>query len=110
MLPPGLSVGEKVERLAKRTVDMVVISALPPGALVPTRYLYKRIRNAYPNLEIVVGLWSQDVSAGDLKARIGADEHTRFATTLLEARSQVEQLSPGIALSKPVLLTGVAAA
>ena len=76
----------------------MVISALPPGALVPARYLYKRIRNAHPKLEVVVGLWSQGVSAADLKERIGADEHSSFATTLVEARDRVKQLAPGLAL------------
>jgi hypothetical protein len=62
--------------------------------------LYKRIRNAYPNLEVVVGLWSHGVSAAELKERIGADEHTSFATTLAEARNQVHQLTPGLVLRK----------
>jgi hypothetical protein len=99
-LSPSSSVGEKVAELGKREVDLVIISALPPGALVPARYLYKRIRNAYPTLEVVVALWSQGVSAEELKERFGADENTSFATTLSEARNQVNQRAPGLALRK----------
>jgi predicted PurR-regulated permease PerM/methylmalonyl-CoA mutase cobalamin-binding subunit len=99
-LSPVSSVGEKVAQLGKRDVDIVVISALPPGALVPARYLYKKIRNAHPTLDVVVGLWSQGVSAEELQERFGADENTRFATTLAEARNHVTQWVPGLALLK----------
>ena len=99
-LSPGSSVGEKVTELGKREADIVIISALPPGALVPARYLSKRIRNAFPNLEVLVGLWSQGVSAADLQERIGANEHSTFATTLAEARDRVHQLAPGLRLRK----------
>jgi len=99
-LPPAATVGEKVAEIAKRDADLVVISALPPGALVPARYLYKRIRNAHPTLDVVVGLWSQDISAAELKERIGTDEKSSFATTLSEALGHVEQLAPGLMLRK----------
>jgi methylmalonyl-CoA mutase cobalamin-binding subunit len=102
-LSPASGVAEKVAELGKRKADIVVISALPPGALVPARYLYKRIRNAYPTLEVVVGLWSQGISAEELKERIGADENTRFATTLAEARDHVSPRASASALLKPVL-------
>jgi len=103
MLSPTSSVAEKVAELGKRKVDIVVISALPPGALSPARYLNKRIRNAYPTLAVVVGLWSQGISADELKERIGADENTTFATTLAEARDQVSQRAPASALRNSVL-------
>jgi hypothetical protein len=99
-LSPGSSVGEKVTELGKREVDIVIISALPPGALVPARYLYKRIRNAFPNLDVVVGLWSQGVSAAELQERMGADEHSNFATTLAEARDRLHQLAPALRFRK----------
>jgi len=102
-LSPTSGVAEKVAELGKRKADIVVISALPQGALVPARYLYKRIRHAYPTLEVVVGLWSQGISAEELKERIGADENTRFATTLAEARDHVSQRASALALLKPVL-------
>jgi hypothetical protein len=99
-LSPVSSVGEKIAELGKREAGIVIISALPPGALVPARYLYKRIRNAYPTLAVVVGLWSQGISAAELQERIGADENTSFATTLAEARNQVNQLAPGLVLRR----------
>jgi hypothetical protein len=99
-LSPVSSAGEKIADIGKRGVDIVIISALPPGALVPARYLFNRIRNAYPDLSIVVGLWSQGVSATELKERIGADEQSKFATTLAEARTQVNHLAPCLALRK----------
>jgi len=102
-LSPTSSVAEKIAELGKRKADIVVISALPPGALVPARYLYKRIRNAYPTLEVVVGLWSQGISAEELKERFEADENTRFATTLAEARVHGSRRASPSALQKPVL-------
>ena len=103
-LSPAASVGEKLAELAKRQVDIAFISSLPPGALVPARYLYKRMRSAHPDLEIIVGLWSQGISAAELQERIGADAKLNFATTLAEARDQVGQLAPVLALRKKVLI------
>jgi predicted PurR-regulated permease PerM len=97
-LSPASSVGDKLAELGKRTVDVVVLSALPPGALVPARYLYKRIRSAHPNLEVLVGLWSQGVSAEELKERFEADETSSFATTLSEARNRLIQKATGPAV------------
>jgi methylmalonyl-CoA mutase cobalamin-binding subunit len=99
-LSPVSSAAEKVAEIRQRRVDIVIISALPPGALVPARYLFNRIRNAYPDLSIVVGLWSQGVSATELKERFGADEQSKFATTLAEARTQVNYLAPRLALRR----------
>jgi len=102
-LSPTSNVGEKVLELGKGKADVVILSALPPGALVPARYLYKKIRNAYPDLDIVVALWSQGISAQELKERFGADDNTCFATTLAEARDHVNQRASASALPKPVL-------
>jgi methylmalonyl-CoA mutase cobalamin-binding subunit len=99
-LSPSSSVADKMAELGKREVDIVVISALPPGALVPARHLYKKIRNAHPTLDVLVGLWSQGVSAEELQERFGAHENTRFATTIAEARNQVTQRAAGLALRK----------
>jgi hypothetical protein len=53
-----------------------------------------------------MGLWSPDVSAAELKERIGADARLNFATTLMEALAHVERLTlvPALRRSDPVAI------
>ncbi len=59
--------GEKAEQAERSDPDPLCISALPPGALLPTRYLCKRIRARNPSRAILVGLWTskEGVAPGD---------------------------------------------
>src|SRR5205085_2284424 len=57
-----------VEKLTSEYLDIVdqehaqivVISALPPAAVTHARYLVKRLRSRFPDLKIIVGLWTAD--------------------------------------------------
>ncbi|HEY9381839.1 MAG TPA: AI-2E family transporter [Burkholderiales bacterium] len=58
---------EMLNKVEEMQPDMVCISALPPAAMVHARYLCKRLHARFPDLPIVVGLWS---ALGDMeKAR-----------------------------------------
>src|SRR5829696_2366023 len=47
-----------VDRVADSESDVVVISVLPPIQPRDSRLLWKRLRNRYPDLPIVVGFWT----------------------------------------------------
>jgi len=69
--------------------SLVCISVVAPTAISRARYLCTRLRGAFPDLHIIVGLWGrQEVGAVALKALLetGADE---IVTTMAEALQRV---------------------
>jgi len=95
--------GEKVELAAERRPDAVLISAMPPGRGIPTRYLHKRLRARFPELPMVVGLWAgQPEEFQRLKARLSADQRTHVTASVSEAHTLAYELARGaLALKKP---------
>ena len=55
--------GEMIELAAGARPDVLFISAAPPAAVLPARYLCKKLRARFPDTPIVVGLWGAE---GDL--------------------------------------------
>ena len=49
---------EKAEQIKDRQPDCVCISALPPLAVMHSRYLCKRLLARFPDLRVIIGLWS----------------------------------------------------
>jgi len=49
---------ELVAQLEKRPPSALVIGSLPPGELTHTRYLYKRLRQHFPDLKVLIGRWA----------------------------------------------------
>jgi hypothetical protein len=85
--PESLS-GEVVEHVAELASELVVISILPPIAPRDSRLLWKRLRNRYPSLPIVVGYWNSAHSTDPLEPP-ESDAQTRIATTLADAVAMV---------------------
>jgi predicted PurR-regulated permease PerM len=83
---------EKAERVDEHRSDIVCISALPPSGLVQARYLCKRLRVRFPDLEIVVGLWGSDLAPAAGLESLRIPGPCVFATTLAEARDQIQKL------------------
>jgi predicted PurR-regulated permease PerM len=87
--------GELIEEIARNGADVVCLSAVPPTALAHVRYLYKRLSTRFPELPIVVGVWSPQVDRADIAARLGAHPNTTIAVSLAQARAAVaEALTP----------------
>ncbi len=83
--------GEMVEMVEQRSADVVVVSAMPPAAVAHSRYLCKRVHLKYPDIRMIVGLWS---FRGDLKKatdRITCVGTVSVMTTLKEAMDQIHQ-------------------
>jgi predicted PurR-regulated permease PerM len=81
-----------VDRVADSQSDVVVISALPPLQPRDSRLLWKRLRNRYPDLPIVVGFWTSSQSKDGLPAPEN-DPGSKVATTLSEAVSLVRAMA-----------------
>jgi predicted PurR-regulated permease PerM len=90
-----LALASPLELLAlieKRQCDLICISALPPYAFPPARTMCKLIRERFPKLKLVVGVWG---FAGDMekaKARFERTQPDRLLTSLAQAIEQIQEL------------------
>lgn len=71
---------------------LVFIAIVPPGGLVQARFLCKRLRRRFADLSIVVGHWGDVADFDRLFRQIRSSGGNYVATTLLQARAQIEAL------------------
>jgi CheY-like chemotaxis protein len=83
--------GEVAEQIGGSGVDVVVVSALPPKAVMHARYLVKRLSARYPQLKVVVGLWADAQEAH--KAQVSVAGTVKAVTTFDEAQDQLDELA-----------------
>ena len=84
--------GEMVDLVEQRQADVVCISATPPAAVMHARYLCKRLRARFPEVNLVVGLWDTPGDLSKAKERIGCGANTHVVATLADAQEQVRLL------------------
>jgi len=92
LAPKEMLASEVLDRCGES--EVVVLSAVPPQAVLNASYLCKRVRRRYPKMKIVVALWHADGGLEALKARLvdaGADE---VASTLRGAVEKVRLFAP----------------
>ena len=82
---------EYVELVEKKNVQVVMISALPPAAVTHARYLAKRLRSRFPDVKIIVGLWTTQGSLERPKKRLESAGTTLVVGSLATAIEQVRQ-------------------
>jgi hypothetical protein len=83
---------ERVEWIATFHADLVVISALPPGAIAHARYLCKRITARFPDVHMLVGLWNATMDAANAKSRIACSEEFQCSTRMEEGLAMARQM------------------
>lgn len=91
----GALKAEMLELVVSAAPDVVVLAALPPGALLDARYLCKRLRASGSALPIVIGLWGAEGDLTRARERLessGAGPITASCAETLEAVHQ--QLAP----------------
>jgi hypothetical protein len=92
-LPIALAApAELLALLEKRQDDVVCISALPPYAFPPSRTLCKLIRERFPKLRLVVGVWGFSGDTEKAKARFERTQPDRLLTSLAQAVEQIQEL------------------
>lgn len=89
---------EMLDQVAKREAHIVCVSAIPPAAVSHARYLCKRVHARFPELEMVVGLWSFKGNLDRARERITCARDVSVYTTLTEAMDQLHQLAQPILL------------
>ena len=90
---------EVVDRVAATDSDLVVISVLPPIRPRESRLLWRRLRNRYPDLPILVGYWIGENANESLVPPAG-DLNSKVATTLAEAVALIRNATAKVQLTK----------
>ena len=83
---------EMLDQVAAFDVDAVCVSAVPPFASSTSRYLVKRLRQKFPKLRIVAGLWREagEVTSGE--KRIAASGVDRIEFNLASVSEELTRL------------------
>lgn len=87
VLSADTMVSEVLEAVATAEVRVLCISAVPPEAMAPTRYLCKRLRARFPQVKIVVGFWDTHADPARIRPRLlsaGADHVVNDLAGLLQ--------------------------
>ena len=83
-------VSELVARITEEAPVAICIASLPPGGMSHARYLCKRLREASPQIQIIVGRWGPSrVSKLDRERLVAAGANS-VTTTLLETKKLIE--------------------
>jgi hypothetical protein len=92
-LPIAHASPAEVLALIERRQDAVVcISALPPYAFQPARTMCKLIRDRFPKLKLVIGVWGFSGDLEKAKARFDRTQPDRLLTHLAQALEQIPEL------------------
>jgi len=84
---------ETLDRLESQRVDIVFISAVPPSRFMHVRYLCKRITRRFPELPIVVGMWTPEAERREGLENPPILPSVVVVASLGEARVQVRRLA-----------------
>jgi hypothetical protein len=84
---------EVVRTVTQQGYRIVCIADLPPSAPSKTRYLIRKLREAAPDLKIVVGRWGPAGMGAEDIAPLRDAGAEFVATTLQEARDRLHQLA-----------------
>jgi len=83
---------EMLALLEIRQDDVICISALPPFAFPPARTMCKLIRERFPKVKLVVGVWGFSGDTEKAKARFERTQPDRLLTSLAQAVEQIQEL------------------
>jgi predicted PurR-regulated permease PerM len=83
---------EMVSLIEQKQPRLICIGAIAPGGVAHARYLCKRIRARYPEVEILVGRWGVSGNLENARATLTSAGADRIASTLVDARDQISQL------------------
>lgn len=83
---------EMIDQTKRKKADLVIVSSLPPAAVMHARYLCKRIRAANPEILIAVGIWGFEGDLDNAKTRIMPDGNVPVLINLTDMLHQIHQM------------------
>jgi len=93
--------GEMMDEVQANGASIICISALPPSAITHARYLCKRLRARFGQMNIVVGLWTVQEGTARAERRLECGEHCRVVTSFADALRELQVLSQRRELQTP---------
>ncbi|MCW1926128.1 AI-2E family transporter [Luteolibacter arcticus] len=92
-LPARRVVSELIEALKRSQPDLVCVSVVAPSASGHARTLCRKVRNAFPDVKLAVGLWGKEDEMSESEAsalrEAGADEVFTEIAELIEYAGRV---------------------
>lgn len=82
-----------VDVVQQHPADLIVVSAVPPAAIAHARHVHKRLRARFPDVPVVVGVWTRASQLEDARARLGGAEGTAVVSTLRDALAEIDRLA-----------------
>jgi hypothetical protein len=83
---------ENLALLQLKQEDVICISALPPYAFQPARTMCKLIRERFPKLRVVIGIWGFTGDIEKAKVRFERPQPDRLLTSLAQAVEQIQEM------------------
>ncbi len=83
------SVVELLQGLAPEAGDVICVSSVPPLALTHARKMSQSIREAFPDVALLVGLWSYPATTSRTIERLQQSTASLVVTTMAEAIRQI---------------------
>jgi predicted PurR-regulated permease PerM len=91
---------EYLQLVETKGVEVVMISALPPAAVTHARYIVKRLRGRFPDIKIIVGLWTSGGNLEKAKARLESAGTNLVVGSLEQAIEELRQVVQPLMLSE----------
>jgi predicted PurR-regulated permease PerM len=82
-----------IDAVQQHPADVVVVSAVPPSAVPQARHVHKRLRARFPEVPILIGLWTRAAQLEEARGRIDAGDDTPLVATLQDALLALETLA-----------------
>jgi predicted PurR-regulated permease PerM len=86
------SLVEMLALLETKPDDVICISALPPYAFSAARAMCKLVRERFPQLKVVIGVWGFSGDTEKAKARFERTPPDRLLTSMAQAIEQIQEL------------------
>jgi predicted PurR-regulated permease PerM len=98
VIPHPLPAAQTIEQVEAKACKVVCISAVPPHAAAHAGQLCKRLKQRFPELKVMVALWTAD-SPDKLESRLRDAGVDVVVTRLPDAVEQLRQLTVPLALA-----------
>jgi len=92
--------GEMLEMVQTKNAHAVCVSALPPSAVTHSRYLCKRLHQKFPEMNMVVGLWSWSGDLKKAKERVACEGTVQLVTRITGALEEIEQATHAVVVQQ----------
>jgi hypothetical protein len=76
---------EMMDKVVEHKADVACVVAMPPSAVVHTRYLCKRLRSQHPELKVLIMLWQPTYDLVRLKQKLQCGPDDAVTQSLKEA-------------------------